>query len=66
MKKTLTGLTVALSILGASASAGSLADPNVSPQVVAQDAIDTSSKNMHEMLAILTVTLILTAVMTTR
>lgn len=66
MKSSLIGLSVALSVLGGATSAGSLADPVVSPQVVAADAIDTSSKSMHEMLALLTVTLILTTVMTSR
>ncbi|MEB8386191.1 hypothetical protein OO012_03030 [Rhodobacteraceae bacterium KMM 6894] len=64
MKPSLVGLTMAVSLFGAHASAGNLSDPAVSPQVVAADAIDHSSKNMQEMLALLTVTTILTLVMT--
>ena len=66
MKTRLLAIGMAAALAGTTASAGSLADPIVAPQVVAADAIENSNKNMHEMLALLTVTLILTAVMTSR
>jgi hypothetical protein len=64
MKFTLIGLIMAAALSGADASAGNLSTPVVSPQVVEADAIDNSSKNMQEMLAILTFTALLTVVMT--
>lgn len=65
VKTTVLAMGMVMALLGAQASAGSLADPVVAPQVVAADAVANSNEEMHQMLALLTMTVIVTTVMAT-
>ena len=65
VKTTVLAIGMVMALLTSQAHAGSLADPIVAPQVVAADAVENSNKEMHEMLALLTMTVIVTTVMAT-
>lgn len=64
MKNTIAALACAVSLsLAAPATAGSLTDPVVSPEVVAEDTTQSSSSaNMQALLAMLTVSLMIIGV----
>lgn len=61
MKKTICALIFATAIGGSAATAGSLSDPVVTPEVVAEEAVQ-SSENVEGMIAAVAVLLIIAGV----
>jgi len=60
VKRQLLYLTFAAGLSASAATAGTLSEPVMEPQVVAQDATDTSDEDMQMVLAILTLGLFIT------
>lgn len=63
MKNTFIASACVLALATTPVLAGNLSDPVVAPQVVIDDAIESSSDDMQGMLALLTIALILSASM---